>query len=216
MMQLTRDIINLHQETHESIDYYLLLIGQIENNVECSPDIAIESSKSLIEGVCKLILLSLDSTSSVKKFKKMQLPKMFSEACEFLGQHVDLEADFAHRTSSMIARLAELRNERGDISHGKAAPKECVSSVDTAKMVMGVTDSIVTYILTSYFSIDLKFKEMIAYEMNPEFNNFLDETYELEGISYSQALYDQDYDAYEEQLRDYLDSSGELEEVEQE
>ena len=34
----------------------------------------------------------------------------------------------------------------------------------------------------------------------------LDENYPLKGIVYSQALYDQDYDAYEEQLRDHLNN----------
>ena len=111
----------------------------------------------------------------------------------------------------MIDRLSELRNERGDISHGKAVPKKFVSNVETAKMVMRVTDSILTYILSAYFSIDLSYTEKIAYEDNPEFNDILDESYCLEGIVYSQALYDQDYDSYEEQLRDYLDNLNEME-----
>jgi len=104
----------------------------------------------------------------------------------------------------MIARLGELRNERGDISHGKAVPKKYISSRESAKMIMHVTDSIVTYILKLFFSIDLSYKDEIQYKANPEFNDFLDESYPIEGIIFSEALFDQDNVAYVEQLQDFL------------
>lgn len=209
-MQQTRYIIERHQHTHESFEYYGLIIEKIENNASKNPDISIESSKALIEGVCKSILLRLDGSLSEKEVNSMTFPKIYSNACDHISQHVEFEIDFIYRTLSMIVRIAELRNERGDISHGKAVPKKHVSDVETAKMVMRVTDSILSYILTAYFSIDLSYKEEIAYKKNPAFNDFLDESYCLEGIVYSQALYDQDYDAYEEQLRDYLDDLEEM------
>jgi hypothetical protein len=132
-------------------------------------------------------------------------------ACECIDEQIGLEIEFPRRAASLIQRAGELRNERGDISHGKAVPKKYISDAETAKMVMRVTDSILTYILSAYFSIDLSYTEKIAYEDNPEFNDFLDESYCLEGVVYSQALYDQDYDAYEEQLRDYLDNLENME-----
>jgi hypothetical protein len=213
MMQQTRDIIKRHRRTHETFEYYDLIIEKVEKNVSKNPDISIESSKALIEGICKSILLRLDSSLSEKVVNNMKFKPIYSNTCNLISQHVEFEIDFIYRTSAMIDRLAELRNERGDISHGKAAPKKYVSDIETAKMVMRVTDSILTYILTAYFSIDLSYKEEIVYEDNSEFNDFLDESYCLEEVVYSRALYDQDYDAYEEQLRDYLDN---VENIEQE
>lgn len=215
-MQQIRDILEKHKDSHENFKYYYTLTEKIENNVSKNPDISIESSKSLIEGVCKSILLKLDSSLSKKAVNKMEFKPLYSITCDRISQHVELEIDFIYRTSAMIARLAELRNERGDISHGKAVPKIFVSDADTAKMVMHVTDSIVAYILTAYFSIDLSYKDEIAYKKNPRFNDFLDESSCFEGVVYSQALYDQDYDAYEEQLRDYLNALDESDEPGQE
>ena len=210
-MQQTRDIIRRYQDKHESFEYYYSIIEKVENNVSKNPDISIESSKALIEGICKSILLRLDSSFTKKAVNKMEFKPIYSNACDRIGQHVEFEIDFIHRTSAMIGRLAELRNERADISHGKAAPKEYVSTRATAKMVMHVTDSILNYILESFFTIDLSYKEEVDYEDNSEFNELLDESYPLEGVVYSKALYEQDYAAYEEQLQDYLDN---LEDVE--
>lgn len=209
-MQQTRDILKRHQSTHESFEYYYSIIEKVENNVSKNPDISIESSKSLIEGVCKTIVKNLDSSMSEKVIEQMKCTPVFSKACECIDKHVGLEIDFIHRAASITARLAELRNERGDISHGKAVPKEYVSDVETAKMVMHVTDSILAYILKSFFSIDLSYKDVIAYKKNPEFNDFLDESSCFEGVVYSKALYEQDYNSYEEQLRDYLDNLEEI------
>lgn len=213
MMELTRDILKRHKDSHEHFEYYYSIIEKVENNVSNNPDISIESSKALIEGICKTVLLSLSSTVTETKANNMNVQGIVQLACECVSKQTGLEIEFTRRTAAVVQRLGELRNTRGDISHGKAVPKECVSDVETAKMVMRVTDSILTYILTAYFSIDLSYKEEIAYKKNPEFNDFLDESYFGEGIIYSQALYDQDYDAYEEQLRDYLDN---LENIEQE
>lgn len=208
-MQQTRDIIKRHQETHESFEYYYSIIEKVENNVSKNPDISIESSKALMEGICKTILLSLDGSVTEAKTKKLKVHQIVCGACERISEKIDLDIEFTRGTVSLAQRLGELRNERGDISHGKAVPKIFVSTTETAKMVMYVTDSILNYILTAYFSIDLSRKDEIAYEKNQSFNDFLDESYELENVCYSRALYDQDYDSYEEQLRDYLDALDE-------
>ena len=213
MMQLTRDILKRHKDSHEHFEYYYTIIEKIENNVSKNPDISIESSKALIEGICKSILLRLDSSHTKRTVDRMGFRGIYSGACDRISQNIEFEIDFIHRTSAMIDRLAELRNERADISHGKASPKEFVSTKSTAKMIMQVTDSILNYILESFFAIDLSFKDELAYEDNPGFNELLGELNPSDYIVYSKALYDQDYDAYEEQLQDYLDN---LEETEQE
>ena len=105
----------------------------------------------------------------------------------------------------MICRMAELRNERGDISHGKSAPKEVTSTKESAKMIMHVTDGITSYILGSFFKIDLTYKEEIQYDDYPVLNEMLDEENPLDGISYSRALFDQDNVAYMEQFSNILD-----------
>ncbi len=209
MMQLTRDILHKHKDSHEDFGYYYKLIKKAENNVSENPDISIESSKSLVEGISKTILKNLNATYTEAKARKTTFPQLFSTACKCVNEYVELEIDFIHRTQAMIVRLGQLRTDRGDISHGKSVPKLGVSSESAARMIMRVIDSISAYLLESFFSIDLSYQREVAYEKNQGFNETLDENYPLEGLEgivYSKALHDQDYDAYEEQLRDYLDS----------
>lgn len=202
---MTRDIIQLNRTSHEDFLYYETLIEKIEENCQKNPDIAIESAKSLIEGVSKTILLRLDRSATNEKVNKMDFPDLFRNACWRIKSHTYFEEDFIYRTSSMIQILAELRNQRGDISHGKAVPKVEVSSIASAMMIMHVTDALVNYILDSFFKIDLSFKRELKYDANPDFNDELDEVYPLKTIKYSRALYDQDFTEYEEQLKIYLD-----------
>ena len=108
----------------------------------------------------------------------------------------------------MINTLAYLRNNRGDISHGKSSPKPEESTKESAIMIMGVTDSIVHYLLDHFFRIDLSHKDELNYQDNPEFNEYLDEAYLDFNLSFSEALFYQDRVTYEEQLRDFKDEQG--------
>jgi hypothetical protein len=205
MMTLTRNIIDLHKSSHEDFEYYIIILEKIENNFDKNPDISIESAKSLIEGISKSILLRLDITKTEASVNKMEFPELFKNSCWSIHRHISIEDDFIHRSSTMIQRLAELRNTRGDISHGKASPKKDVSTAATAQMIMHITDAIVNYMLDAFFKIDLSFKEQIVYESNIEFNEELDESFPLPGITYSRALFEQDKILYKEQLIEFTD-----------
>jgi hypothetical protein len=205
MMILSRDIIKAHKLSHSEFLYYEMIIEKVENNFQKNPDISIESAKALIEGISKTVLLKLDVTQTKAKVKSMDFPVLFKKACSRISSYTEFEEDFINRASSMIHILAELRNSRGDISHGREAPKDEFSSIACARMVMHTTDALVQYMLEAYFKIDLSFKNDIRYEQYPEFNEELDEVYSLGTVKYSKALFDQDPIEYEEQLKDHLD-----------
>jgi hypothetical protein len=205
MMSLCRDIIKTYKSSHKDFDYYLAIIEKIETNYVNNPDISIESAKALIEGISKTILLRLEVKYTLAIVNKMDFPDLFKNACWSIKRHISIEDDFLHRTSAMIHCLAEIRNNRGDISHGKAVPKLEVSSVESSIMVMQITDALVNYILKAFFKIDLGHKEAVAYSDNPAFNDELDEIYSPPSIKYSRALFDQDIVAYEEQLKEHLE-----------
>ncbi|HXD35000.1 MAG TPA: hypothetical protein VN643_28020 [Pyrinomonadaceae bacterium] len=114
-----------------------------------------------------------------------------------------MEVDFVRRSVGVIQLIADIRNKRGDISHGKLAPKELSSYAQFSKLVMHMTEGIAFYMLQQFFEIDLSFAEEIAYDDNPEFNEWLDTNNPISGISFSRALFDQDNVSYSEQLLDY-------------
>lgn len=203
-MQLVRTLIIENNGKYEHFGYYEGIIDVIELHAVTQPDVCIEGCKSLIEGVSKSILKSLDATFNQEEVDGQNFQQLFKRALQKLAEHKDeIEIDFIHRAVSLIQILGEIRNKRGDISHGKLAPKELFSYAQFSKLVMQMTEGIVFYVLEQFFSIDLAYKEETKYEANATFNLWLDESNPIENLSYSKALFDQDNVAYFEQLLEY-------------
>ncbi len=199
-------IILLHiKEQYSNIDYYIKIVNKVEENVETNPDIAIESCKSLIEGVSKFILKQLDNTYDSRLIDSLDFHQLFKRTFNKLSEYCDnIEEDFINRVSSLVHLIGELRNRRGDISHGKLSPKAQISDSHFSNLVMHVTDALVFYILSCFSRIEIQ-KEL-EYEDNQEYNEWLDEQNEFRNLSYSRALFDQDIEAYKQELLNYQDS----------
>jgi hypothetical protein len=58
--------------------------------------------------------------------------------------------------------------------------------------------------------LDLSYLEEVDYDKNEDFNNMLDEEYDLGYVIYSKALYDQDPISYGEQLEEYRSSEEDI------
>lgn len=201
-MKLTRTIIDEHIEVFDNFQYYHTILDLIESNLNTNPDISIESCKSLFEGISKSILSALDinySPSEIEDKTVQQLVKrMFKKLKEFI------EIEELNYISVFVSEIGTIRNKRGDISHGRPAPKEISSDVDFAKMVVNSTDNYVFYILRLFFSIKSESEKQYKYDDYEEFNEWLD-AQDTAGylISYSLALYETDYIRYEQELQNY-------------
>ncbi len=192
--------------------YYLPIIDKANKNQYQHPDITIECCNSLIQGICKTIILNLDLSSSENDFKKKDTQDIIKPALKLIkaGDNV-YENDFATRAASLALAISTLRNARGDISHGKAVPKVISSNLELARTAKEITSSLLSYTLASYYSISLSLETddkdqstIISYDDNSDFNDYLDELYPLDGrVLYSEALYDKYYDDYEIQLSEY-------------
>lgn len=200
-MKKTKEIILSNLEKHGHFEEYFKIIDIIRANEFDNPDICIESCKALIEGISKTIIVNLDNTKTPDNIDDDNLPKLFKESMNLLSNNCeDIEGDFVVRFSAIIQVLGEIRNKRGDISHGRMAPKAIFSSYKLASTVKNMTESILEYVLEHYFTLDLsngklnyEDKEMQAY------NNWLDETtvFPIKKAKYSQLLYENDLDEYE-------------------
>jgi hypothetical protein len=209
-MQLVRSLISQNNEKYEHFSYYETVIEVIEQNVQKQPDICIESCKSLIEGISKTILLTLNRGATRQALNAKDVKELFREALNELGrQNPATEVEFVRRATGVIQLLADLRTKRGDISHGKIAPKDLTSLAQFSRLVMHMTEGIAFYMLDQFFAIDISFSEEVHYEDNEEFNEILDREFPMEGIRYSKALFDQDNVAYCEQLLDYQNEEEE-------
>ena len=182
------------------LEYYDSLLDIVENYVDEKPDITIETCKSVIEGISKLVIHLLKQ-EPLSTLNSSDVHNLFKEALSVLEENNEfLDSDLAKRLGSVVHYIGELRNDHGDISHGKASYKAQINDADLSEMVIGITDSLCTYMLKK---LD-KLTDEIQYEGNEEFNNYLDELYPLDGkVMYSKALFEQGPETYEMQLGDY-------------
>jgi len=171
------------------------------------PDVVIEGCKAFIEGISKKIVLTLDKSTNTSAINSKDYPVIFKEAVNKISDYSNgFEVDFINRACSLISLHGNIRNKRGDISHGKSYPKEEYSTPLFAELVVQVTDAITVYMVESFYRIDLSIYLDIDYNDNPEYNDYLDAKYPDIGILYSKALYEQDYIQYEQVLLNYKDS----------
>lgn len=213
-MELTRAIIANQIERHEWLSELNTLLAEIENNIESAPDITIESCKSIVEAIAKTLLSKLDVTYLGEKDPRNDsLNKLIGHLHKSLYEKVPTsEAEYLRRICGVFHHIGEIRNTRAEISHGKVLPKELRSTIAFAKSIKTITDGYVYYLFELYFSIDFSYRELLKYEENPDFNDYLDDLYPLEGyILYSKALFEQDFDSYNQQLQDFKDEEFEIE-----
>lgn len=204
-MKQTKDILKALEGRYTNIDYYHTIIQKIEENVESHPDISIESCKALLEGLSKFIWKQIDLSYDALVADKMDFHPVVRQAMTKLADlNEDIELDFVNKVNKLIVSIGEVRNKRGDISHGKLSPKEYFSDSQFAQLVMNITDNMLYYVLHSFSKVSL-IKEL-EYEDHPEFNEWLDEDNPIGTLSYSKALFDQDKVAYEFELSDYLEN----------
>lgn len=214
-------------------------------------DNCIETCKSLIEGIAKTVLGQIDIRIKRvrERFGPYELKSLESTFDKMAGNGEDFQTLF--RQSVLVLSnyhqacqkdlmntlgkdfckyLTRLRNDRGDIAHGRAAPKKIKSSLDLAYMVENITDLIAFHMLEVLSLIDFSKTDEISQDQAifesfmlktdleleniseqeqiiRNFNCSLDEQYPLEGKPfYSRALFDQYLEDYEIQLQEFIDN----------
>ena len=191
--------------------YYESHLELVTNYIDEKPDISIETCKALIEGISKLSLhlLNQDPIDGITikdrngKNRSEPFQDLFKRALTELQKGRGFsDATLCKRFGTAVQYIGELRNDHGDIGHGRASLKEQVNDADFADLIVGITDSICTYMLRR---LDILAEKITEYDDNPNFNNFLDEQHKLHGnIRYSRALFDQEFETYEIELADFL------------
>lgn len=202
--------------------YYKQLLETIEQYVDEKPDITIETCKAIIEGLSKLILGELNQTpDSYFKNNDLTLSRLFKEARNCLKEKIDEDQSIVVyddkiigeygglanilgqlMPAEVVAQIGRLRNDHGDISHGRSPLKKQINDEDLAELIVGLTDHICTYLLRKLNQLTA---DVLHYEDNPEFNKNLDEINPLPGnILYSKALFEQELESYEIELGDYI------------
>lgn len=213
-MQSVKELIERYAGHNPEFLYYIPIIEKAERNEVGHPDITIECCSALFQGISKSIVHRLDPTCDRQAFEDEKLPQQVKAALRCLRENDDAFEDMFVRNCETLARnIGTLRSARGDISHGRAVPKELQSDRSLAKLVLNCSEALLRYILASFFALQERPEEQITYEKNSDFNEFLDEENPLEGKPlYSLALYQQYYEDYLIRLEEYRGKQEELDE----
>ena len=228
-MEKTRAVIIANSSSFKEFEYYFSIIEIAEESVNKKPDVTIDCCKSLIEGVSKTILITLDSNynKNNKLVDGVKALKLFDKAIKLISKYdqslIGKETEFLSKSRELVDTIINIRNDRGEISHGKFIPKpnEIISTSEFALFVINLTDSIVSFMLKILFQIDIPKTGRIDYddEKMEEYNIWLDDStdFPIKKAKYSQLLYENDYDEYESRYSDeFLKTDETEEEVEEE
>ncbi|WP_335965533.1 abortive infection family protein [Galbibacter sp. PAP.153] len=227
-MEKTRAVIIANSSSFKEFEYYFSIIEIAEESVNKKPDVTIDCCKSLIEGISKTILITLDSNynKNNKLVDGVKALKLFDKAIKLISKYdqslIGKETEFLSKSRELVDTIINIRNDRGEISHGKFIPKpnEIISTSEFALFVINLTDSIVSFMLKILFQIDIPKTGRIAYDDKKmeEYNIWLDDSTEfpIKKAKYSQLLYENDYDEYESRYSDEFlktdETEGEVEE----
>ena len=224
-MESLEALVKRHLNEFPDFEYYgafAEFISAIENyHEDLNTGISSDCCNSLLQSICKTIIAQIDPIAS-DSLHSLRTDKLIKKVTELLQKNDDI---YERNLSSQLAKVGlyinDVRNARGDLSHGKCIPKELINDQDLSRLLKEITESLSRYLISSFFSLELEKLEeeseteedSIRYEDNPEFNDLLDEEYPYEGkLLYSQALYELYYEDYDIRLQTYLDEQGLLEE----
>ncbi|MFA7319582.1 MAG: abortive infection family protein [Parcubacteria group bacterium] len=207
-MKLLEDfILNNLKDYPEWAEYNDVILDFISSHKQKRPDMCVEGCKSLIEGISKFIYFNLDiNNRNLAEWKDYNFAQKFKKAIGVLSLN-GYENEFIERNNSLVHKLGEIRNERCDVSHGQAYPKDSYSDEDFAKFIVSWTEGLCYFLLSSYVSLKQKQREdEVSYtrEQFNEFDNYLDSLYpDIKYITYSKALKEQDALQYESLMDGY-------------
>jgi hypothetical protein len=211
-VQTLRELIERHSDVNSEFRYYIPIINKAEVSEVLHPDITIECCASLFQGISKTIVKRLDPPEDLDKFENESIQRQVKAALKCLAaEDGAVELAFPVGVENLVRILGELRNQRGDISHGRAVPKELQSDRSLARLVLNVSEAIIRYMLASFFALQPERLIVPDYDENNEFNGYLDNINPMKGKPlYSRALFDQYPEDYVIQLKDYLDIAKDL------
>lgn len=210
MMQLLADMLsNNLVYCPELAEYNEVVVKFIASHLTIRPDMSIEGCKGLIEGLSKFVSFKLDpDAQSSTKWRHLSLRDKFEECLLRLNLE-GYEAEFLKESSDLVLKLGQIRNERGDISHGQAYPKSSYSNEDFAKFIILWTEGLCYFVVSRYIWLKQSQEQDNAADIYTtqqfeEFDNYLDSLYPNIDISYSKALKGQDPLKYEVLIDDYF------------
>ena len=202
--------IILNNKRWERLNGYIEIINE---NKEKNPNIALDSSKSIIEKVSKTILKDKgqdfkkdDSIGKLVKKTFSSLP-VFIELSE---RDSECGKKIVNALSTIASGIGEFRNSHSFLAHGQDMESKGFNNY-LIELVIQSSDLLSSFLIISH-NEDLKNRKRMYYDEYPGFNKWFDKTEEwvvVKGIelSPSKSLFYNDKEFYKQELFDFENSS---------
>ena len=194
-------------------------IEAIENALESVPDFAFDLSKTLVESVCKTVLVDIGQPTN----PKWNTPKLVKETTNHLNllprSHPEpakargAVEDTVRGMAQTIQGLCQLRNNYGMASHGRDAFSARLD-LRQATLAAQAADTIVSFLYRIHRDARSQSPgERVHYEDHADFNEEFDRSHEPVRLGEvellpSQVLFSGDREAYKEALNEFIAERG--------
>jgi len=187
-------------------------IQALEDSVESNPSLAFDLARSLVESVCKTILVDRGDDPEEYGFKDLLkhtykcvrlVPETYSDKKEVIESVQKILDGF----ESVIQGLTNLRHNEGMASHGKDVYALQLETVQ-ARLAAQSADVIVHYLFMAHKNYQTPAQAPNMYEDNNDFNQHIDENnnpVRIFNLTYSpsEVLYSVDEKAYRTALSEF-------------
>ncbi|MFX6081708.1 abortive infection protein [Acinetobacter baumannii] len=200
-MKKSRELIAQYSSEHQWLQELERLLTHIDQQSDQCGDTLIECSKSFIEAIAKNAIIKLNPNEKIKDINEAKLGDLFKKTRKAICEHSSIEKLmpisevelFFSALNQWMLFIGKIRNDIGEVSHGKILPKSYSIDLNMAQIFSEIIDRFAYIILLMLLEIDLSYLQNYRYENFPDFNEYLDDQYELpNGLSYSRALFEQD------------------------
>src|SRR3989304_8143733 len=188
-------------------------IQALEDSVESNPSLAFDLARSLVESVCKTILVDRGEDPENFGFKDLLkrtyssvrlVPENYGDKKEVIESVQKILDGF----DSVIQGLTNLRHNEGMASHGKDVYASQLETVQ-ARLAAQSADVVVHYLYMAHRNYAAPVQALKSkYEDNGDFNNYIDENnnpVRIFNLTYSpsEVLYSVDEKAYRTALSEF-------------
>ena len=193
-------------------------ISALEDAVESNPSLAFDLARSLVESICKTILVDRGDTPEGLGFRDL-LRRTYS-VCQLVPDShtaklkvITSIQNIIEGFETVIQAFTDLRHSEGMASHGKATFAVQLENAQ-ARLAAQSADTIVRYLYIAHKNYQTPAQvRQLRYDDNSEFNDYIDENndpVQIFELTYqpSEVLFNVDQDAYRNILAEY--APGEL------
>ena len=197
-------------------------VAGIENAIGENPGLAFDLAKTLVESVCRAVLLD----RSILFSPTDDLPRLFRTITTNLPilppdatAEVDTRRSLLRTLNGLhtaIQGICELRNRLGFASHGSGEARPVMESTQ-ALLAAEAADTIVGFLYRVHRQLRPQHRTARpSYDENPEFNASIDELHQTIRIfdsefRASEVLFEMEPETYRIYLRDYTTENSEAE-----